>query len=250
LLETAEQSMDDANRANRAKSDFLAAMSHELRTPLNAIAGYCQLMLLGLRGEVSSEQREDLQRIEYNQRHLLGLINSILNFAKLDAGTVQYDLQPQPVNDLLASVEPMIGPQMLTKGLHYTQMSCDEDVKILVDKDKARQILLNLLSNAVKFTPSGGTVTIGCTISDNFATIYVRDTGAGIAREKLPHVFEPFVQVGRTLSTVHEGVGLGLAISRDLARGMGGDVTVASEVGQGSLFSIALPLAPEGLPSE
>jgi len=243
LLETAERSMDDANRANRTKSDFLAAMSHELRTPLNAIAGYCQLMLLGLRGELTGEQRDDLVRIEQNQRHLLGLINSILNFAKLDAGIVQYDLQPHSVCDLLDSVEPMIGPQMLAKGLQYVQAPFD-DVQVRVDIDKTRQILLNLLSNAVKFTPAGGTVTIGCTTEAPFATIYVRDTGSGIVREKLPHVFEPFVQVGRTLSTVHEGVGLGLAISRDLARGMGGDVTVASEVGHGSLFSIALPLAP------
>jgi signal transduction histidine kinase/PAS domain-containing protein len=245
LLDSAERAMEDAQRANRTKSDFLAAMSHELRTPLNAIAGYCQLMLLGLRGEVTDGQRDDLLRIEQNQRHLLGLINSILNFAKLDAGIVQYDLAPTAVADLFESVASMIAPQMETKGVTFVQKPCPPELCVLVDRDKARQILLNLLSNAFKFTPAGGTVTLGCRTTASHATIYVRDTGVGIPRAKLARVFDPFVQVGRTLSTVHEGVGLGLAISRDLARGMDGDIRVASEEGHGSIFSVAFPLVAE-----
>ena len=241
LLSAAEQSREDAQRANRAKGDFLAAMSHELRTPLNAIAGYTQLLLLGLRGELSVAQRDDLERIAQNQRHLLGLITSILNFTKLDAGNVQYHMARLPVNDLLKSVEPMIGPQFLAKGLRYSCELCKPAAAILADEEKVRQILLNLLSNAAKFTPSGGAITVRCEPSSTRLRVLVSDTGVGIAHNKMDRIFEPFMQVDRTLSTVHEGVGLGLSISRDLARGMGGDITVQSELGRGTTFFVTFP---------
>jgi signal transduction histidine kinase/PAS domain-containing protein len=242
LLMVAERSREEAQRANRAKSDFLAAMSHELRTPLNAIAGYTQLMLMGLRGDLTIEQEEDLTRISQNQRHLLGLINSILNYAKLDAGVVQYESSEVNVSELLRSIDAMIAPQMTLKGLHFKQELCSDDVFIEADGDKVRQVVLNLVSNAIKFTPLGGSITLGAQVANAHVSIYVHDTGAGIAPAKLTRIFEPFVQVDRTLSTRHEGVGLGLAISRDLARGMGGDITVQSTVGQGSLFTVTFPL--------
>jgi signal transduction histidine kinase/PAS domain-containing protein len=242
LLMAAERSREEAQRANRAKSDFLAAMSHELRTPLNAIAGYTQLMLMGLRGDLTAEQEEDLTRISQNQHHLLGLINSILNYAKLDAGVVQYESSAVNVSELLHSINAMIAPQMITKGLHFKQEPCSDDVFIEADGDKVRQIVLNLMSNAIKFTPINGSITLGADVITPHVHIYVQDTGAGIAPAKLARIFEPFVQVDRTLSTRHEGVGLGLAISRDLAHGMGGDITVQSTVGQGSLFTVIFPL--------
>jgi signal transduction histidine kinase len=241
LLSVAERLREESERANRAKSDFLAAMSHELRTPLNAIAGYCQLLLMGLRGQLTPEQREDLERIAQNQHHLLGLINSILNYTKLDAGVVQYDTQNISVVTVLQSVEPVILPQIEARGLHFQREVFNGEVYVHADADKLRQILLNLTINAIKFTPFGGTITIGYRIVNNHVHIYVSDTGVGIAPEKLDRIFDPFVQVDRTLSTIHEGVGLGLAISRDLARGMGGDLTVRSEVGKGSTFTIVLP---------
>jgi PAS domain S-box-containing protein len=241
LLESAERAREDAQRANRAKSDFLATMSHELRTPLNAIAGYTQLLQLGLRGELTQGQRDDLDRIAHNQRHLLGLINSVLNFAKLDAGSMHYHITDVDIQDLLESVEPMIGPQMRTNGLQYRHDSCTNALSVRADEDKLRQILLNLLSNAIKFTPMGGTVSVNCFDDDMHGYIAVTDTGVGIPASKLERIFEPFMQVDRTLSTTHEGVGLGLAICRDLAHGMGGDIVAQSGVAQGTTFTLSLP---------
>jgi signal transduction histidine kinase len=241
LREAAERAREDAQRANRAKSDFLATMSHELRTPLNAIAGYTQLLQLGLRGELTQAQQDDLTRIAHNQRHLLGLINSVLNFAKLDAGSIHYTIVNIEIDQLLRSVEPMIGPQMRTNGLHYRHDGCNVPLVVCADEEKLRQILLNLLSNAVKFTPMGGTVSVDCFEDDTHGYIAVSDTGIGIPANKLDRIFEPFMQVDRTLSTVHEGVGLGLAISRDLAHGMGGDITAQSCVDQGTTFILSLP---------
>ncbi len=241
LLAATERSREESQRANRAKGDFLAAMSHELRTPLNAIAGYCQLMLMGLRGEVTSEQREDLERISLNQHHLLGLINSILNYTKLDAGIVQYDIATVDVAKLLEGIESMVAPQIFAKDLRFKKEFVGGDVWIRADEDKVRQIMINLLSNAIKFTPTHGTVAVGYSVHEGNVRIYVHDTGIGIAPNKVDRIFEPFVQVDRTLRTFHEGVGLGLAISRDLARGMGGDVVVRSEVDRGSTFTVVFP---------
>lgn len=242
LFAAAERAREESQRANKAKGDFLAAMSHELRTPLNAIAGYCQLMLMGLRGHVTDEQREDLKRIADNQHHLLGLINSILNYAKLDGGAVSYEMAHVSVSEVLNSVEPLIEPQLRASKLHFEYNDSAEDVKIVVDEEKLRQILLNLVSNAIKFTPENGTVRAGYRVSAGHVHMYVSDTGVGIPANKLERVFDPFVQIGRTHSTIHEGIGLGLSISRDLARAMGGDILVKSESGKGSTFIIVFPI--------
>jgi signal transduction histidine kinase len=243
----AEQARAEAERASRAKSDFLAVMSHELRTPLNAIGGYAQLLELGIHGPVNDAQRDALARLGRNQAHLLRLINDVLNFAKLDAGQVQYAVADVTLDETLAGLEPLVAPQMRAKGLTFTWRSCGDDPPITAraDADKLQQVVLNVLANAIKFTPSGGTIAIECDATDDRVYVRVRDTGVGIPPDRLPFIFEPFVQGDRALNRPHEGVGLGLAISRDLARGMGGDLTVESVVGEGSVFTIALPRGGE-----
>jgi signal transduction histidine kinase len=245
--QAAEEAREAAEVANRAKSDFLATMSHELRTPLNAIAGYAQLMQLGVPEPVPAAHHEYLARIQQSQRHLLGVINSVLNFARIEAGSVVYDMGDVAIAALLAEVEPLIAPQMQARGHEYSCLPCDPTLVVYADPDKVRQILLNLLSNAIKFTPSGGQITLSAEAliddpAEKFAAIRVRDTGLGIPAEKLSSIFDPFVQVDASHNRTAEGTGLGLAISRELARGMGGDLVVDSAVGVGSTFTLTLSL--------
>jgi PAS domain S-box-containing protein len=230
----------EAQEANRAKSLFLTTMSHELRTPLNAIGGYAELIELGLRGPVTEQQVEDLGRIRRSQKHLLGLINDLLNFARIEAGNVELCVEDVPVEEELVSVQLLIEPQMKAKGLRYERTAGDSSITCRADRDRMRQVLLNLLSNAVKFTPPEGEVGIDWETRDGCVDIRVRDTGPGIPSRKLELIFEPFVQLGTSVTRA-EGTGLGLAISRDLARAMGGDVTVVSQVGRGSTFTFSLP---------
>ena len=237
---------EQAEEANRAKSEFLAMMSHELRTPLNAIGGYAQLLELGLRGPITPAQRADLERIERSQRHLLSLINDVLNFAKLEAGRVDFTIAPVPMVDVIAGVEALVLPQLHAKGVRYTDAGECRDVVVLADEEKARQILINLLSNAIKFTPPGGEIRLACEAAGDVVEVTVSDTGSGIPGDKLEAIFEPFVQVERGLSSSHEGTGLGLSISRDLARRMGGELSAASALGAGATFVLTLPRAPAG----
>jgi signal transduction histidine kinase len=239
-LAAAEAARAEAEQANQAKSAFLATMSHELRTPLNAIGGYVDLMDLGIRGPVTDAMREDLARIRRSQAHLLGLINDVLNFARLEAGVVRYDLAAVPVREVIAAAEAMVGPQMAARTLAYHPAEADPALLATADADKLRQVLVNLLSNALKFTDAGGSVRTWCEDAGAEVRIHVADTGRGIAPNRLASIFEPFVQVDRDLATRNEGVGLGLAISRELARGMGGDLTAVSEPGQGSTFTLTL----------
>jgi signal transduction histidine kinase len=232
-----------AEAANLAKTQFLAVMSHELRTPLNAIAGYAELMRMGIRGPVTTEQQADLDRIKRSQRNLLSLINDVLNYAKLEAGHIEFDTQPVLLHDFLDDIESLVTPQLQGKGLKYEYEKCDDTLSVLADAEKMRQIVLNLLSNAIKFTPAGGTISMECEADDGKVRIRVRDTGVGIPDDKIGAIFEPFVQLDRKLTSANEGTGLGLAISRDLARGMAGDLSVESTVGQGSVFSLELPRA-------
>ncbi len=241
LLERERAARHQAEEANHAKSEFLAMMSHELRTPLNAIGGYAQLMEMGLRGPITPEQREDLERIERSQRHLLGLINDVLNFAKLEAGRVQFFIARVPMNELLLGVEALVLPQLHAKGLRYVDAGDCGNMAVHADEEKARQVLINLLSNAIKFTPAGGQVRVACTEDEEQVRIIVSDSGVGIPPDRLDAIFEPFVQVDRGLTSRQEGTGLGLAISRDLARHMGGDLTATSIAGVGSNFTLSLP---------
>jgi PAS domain S-box-containing protein len=238
----AEEARARADEANRAKSEFLAAMSHELRTPLNAIGGYAELIDLGVRGPVTPEQHEDLRRIQRSQQHLLGIINDLLNFSRLDAGQIDYDFADVPLDEIFDTVVQMIVPQAASKSLQFESRACGPAVIVRVDRAKTEQILLNLLSNAVKFTESGGRVTLRCgRIGEREVMVEVADSGSGIAPDHLERIFEPFVQVGRSLTSTREGAGLGLAISRELARAMGGEISVTSTLGVGSTFMLQLP---------
>ena len=250
-----EQAIADARRlasseaANRAKVDFLAAMSHELRTPLNAIGGYADLLAMGLRGPVTEEQVQDLDRIRRSQKHLLAIINDLLNFSRVEAGHVNYTIAPVALASVIDTVMPMVMPQATAKGLTFRRGACADDAVARADFSKVEQVLLNLLSNAVKFTPSGGNVTVSCTAQADTACLVVQDTGVGIPAEKIPVIFEPFVQLGRSLTTSHEGTGLGLAISRDLARAMGGELSATSAPSRGTTFTLSLPSESAAQPS-
>jgi signal transduction histidine kinase len=236
----AQEARDAAQQANRAKSDFLAVMSHELRTPLNAIGGYADILQLGIYGEINEKQRDALARVMRSQQMLLSLINDVLNFAKLDAGQVQYRMANVPVTEVLGSAEALVAPQLEARELRYRFIPCDRTIVARADREKLMQIVLNLLSNAIKFTPPAGAVTLSCDAEVGWVRIHVHDTGIGIPEERMEAIFDPFVQVDRALNRPHEGVGLGLSISRDLAQGMGGSLTVRSEVGVGSTFTLRL----------
>jgi len=245
LYDAERRARGEAEVANRAKSEFLANMSHELRTPLNAIGGYADLLSAGIRGPVTEQQHADLVRIKRNQHHLLGLINDILNFAKLEAGRVRFDLRDVSMNEALGQLEALIAPQVHEKGLHYDYQCCDPSYTAHVDPERLQQILLNLLSNAVKFTPRGGEIAVTCGATRAAMAVRVRDSGVGIPPDKLEQIFEPFVQLDRGQSPTNAGTGLGLAISRDLARAMGGDLKVESTLDEGSTFILSVPrLAP------
>jgi PAS domain S-box-containing protein len=230
----------EADMANRAKSEFLMAMSHELRTPLNAIGGYAELLSLGLGGGVTDRQREYLNRIRKSQQHLMALINDILNFGRIEGGQITYEVAEISMSAAIDSVVPMIEPQADAKQLSITRPTSD-DVIACADRGKVEQILINLLSNSVKYTDVGGRIDISYATVDGRAQIRVTDTGIGIPADKLGAIFEPFVQVGRSLARPAEGTGLGLAISRDLARAMGGDLTAESTIGKGAIFTLTLP---------
>lgn len=231
----------EAEAANEAKAQFLATMSHELRTPLNAIGGYAELLLEGIRGPVTAEQVQDLERIQRSQRHLLSLINDILNFAKIEAGKVDFNCRDISMHDTLNVLEELVAPQLKEKKLTYEYYCCDPSFTAHADPEKVQQILLNLLSNATKFTPDGGSITVQCGATDTEMSVEVSDTGPGIAQPRVESIFEPFVQLDRVHRSVHEGTGLGLAISRDLARAMDGDLHVITSLAKGSTFILTLP---------
>jgi signal transduction histidine kinase len=239
-LDDAASARAAAEEANRTKSGFLAMMSHELRTPLNAIGGYAGLLVEEIVGPLVPAQREYIARIKRSQMHLLALINDVLNFSKSESGTISYHLEPLDIRSVLSGATALIEPMADARGVIYRYSVDDADVTVLGDRDKVVQVVLNLLTNAVKFTPAGGSVTLELSSDANTAVMKVKDSGAGIPEEKFASIFEPFVQLERSFVQDREGVGLGLSISRELARGMGGDIRVESVVGEGSTFTFSL----------
>lgn len=240
--------VERAELADRAKTDFLATMSHELRTPLNAIAGYAELLELGMRGPISEQQREAIARIRRSEQHLLGIVNDILMFAKTETGRIPLNLADTSVATVLESVRFLIHPMLVANDVRFVQDACDRRLAVVADHDRLNHILLNLLSNAIKFSPRGGEVFMKCEVLEHLVAIYVEDHGHGIAPDKLEQIFEPFVQLSSGLTRTAEGSGLGLSISRELARLMGGDVTVESTLGQGSVFTLTLPISTPSSP--
>jgi signal transduction histidine kinase len=233
-----------AETASQSKSQFLGSMSHELRTPLNAIGGFTELIEMGLRGPVTEEQQVALARIKANQQHLLGLITEILNFVRVEGGRMEYHRTEVSLSEALADVSAMLSSAVEERGLTLDRPPGEAGAVAWADADRVRQILMNLLMNAVKYTPrNGGTITLSYAVSDDRVLANVTDTGPGIPREKLQSIFEPFVQLTSCRSDRMEGGGRGLAISRDLAVAMDGDLVVESTVGVGSRFTLSLPRA-------
>jgi signal transduction histidine kinase len=253
LYREAERARRDAEAANEAKSQFLSTMSHELRTPLNALLGYTELMDAGIRGPVTDEQRADLARMRRSAKVLMALVTDVLNFARVEAGRVEFRVTEVSLATVLSQMEALVAPQMRAKRLEYLQESCDEALRVRADAERLQQVLTNLLTNAIKFTDEGGRITVRCDVSPadraglpRVVHVRVADTGRGIAAEQLGRIFEPFVQVDRHLThDSQQGVGLGLAIARDLARNMGGDLSAESALGAGSVFTLTLPLAAD-----
>ena len=232
-----------AETANRAKADFLASMSHDLRTPLNAIMGYAGLVADGMYGPVNEKQVDVLTRVQRANQHLHTLINDMLSFSKLEAGNLDLQVQPLPLAKALQPLRGLIEPQLEEKGLIYEEHPGPANTSVMADVDRVTQILLNLLTNAVKFTDEGGRVSIAWDVAPETVRIHVRDTGTGIPSDQLEEVFDPFVQGKGSRRAERRGVGLGLAIGRKLARAMNGELTVASEPGRGSVFTLHLPRA-------
>jgi signal transduction histidine kinase len=232
-----------AEEANEAKSAFLGMVSHELRTPLHAIGGYVDLIAMELHGPLTEAQRVDLARIRSNQRYLAGLISDLLNLTRVGSGHLAYDIGDIVVDDVLAASVSLVEPLVAQRQLIYECISCDFRIVARGDREKVIQILVNLLSNSIKFTPAGGRVTIDCAATESAAVLRVSDTGIGIAPDKLEDIFEPFVQVRSGSTDAEGGLGLGLSISRSLARAMQGDLTVESTAGEGARFTLTLPLA-------
>jgi len=233
----------EAEHANEAKASFLAVMSHELRTPLNAIAGYTELLGMGIHGPITPAQLEALGRIAFNQQHLLGHINDILDFARLEAGRMTYRIADVAMADAVTGVGPLVEPLVAAKGLSYEVAVPEDSCAVRADPERLRQVLLNLVANAAKFTDRGGHIRLEARAAAGRVELRVSDTGAGIPPEKLDTIFQPFERVERPYDRPTEGAGLGLAIARDLARGMGGDLVAESALGRGSTFTVSLPRA-------
>jgi signal transduction histidine kinase len=230
-----------AESANLTKSAFLGMMSHELRTPLNAIGGYVDLMDMEIHGPITEAQHADLARIRSNQRYLMGLISDLLNLTRVGSGKLAYEIKDIVVRDVLDASMALVEMLITQAKLTFDGIRCAEIIVARGDQEKVIQILVNLLSNAVKFTPAGGTLGVACEAVADKVLIRVADSGIGIQPDKLEIIFDPFVQVKGGTAGPEAGIGLGLAISRSLARGMGGDLTAESALGKGSRFTLSLP---------
>ena len=238
----------EAEAANQAKSDFLAIMSHELRTPLTAVVGYTELLSDEVVGPVNETQRDHLARVRASSEHLLMLIEDILSYARIEAGRERVHIEEFGLAALLEQAAVIIRPLAEKKAIEFTLAGHDSRTVMRSDPQKVRQIIINLLANAVKFTATGGVRLSACVYDDRVA-FEVADTGPGIAREHLDRVFDAFWQVDQRMTRKAGGTGLGLSVARQLARLLGGDVSVRSTIGEGSLFIVDLPVAAAAPPN-
>ncbi len=230
---------DRADEASHYKSEFLSRMSHELRTPLNSIIGFSQLLQMD---DLTDEQRENLDTIQRSSRHLLNMINEVLDLAKIEAGKLRLSLEPVAVADEIDVAFDLIGPQAAERDISVAMTVDRRDVCVLADRQRLLQILLNLFSNAVKYNRQGGSISVEVQTSGGTVTIAVTDTGVGIDQSKLSALFRPFERLGAEATAV-EGTGVGLTLSRTLSREMNGTLTVFSTSGEGSTFCLELPQA-------
>jgi signal transduction histidine kinase len=246
LIEQERESRAIAERANRAKSEFLAVLSHEFRTPLQGIYGYAELFDSGIHGALTDEQHEDLRRIRQGLAHLVGLVNQLLDRANIDVGHLALDVGNVSVEQALRLTDALIMPQCHAKSIRYHRESVDAGVTVQADLERLQQVLINIVGNAVKYTASGGVIEVECKINADTVAIEVSDTGCGIPEDMLESVFEPYVRLrASTTSPGPSGTGLGLAISRDLARLMGGTLIARSRLGAGSTFVLSFPRAAD-----
>ncbi len=235
-----------ARAADRAKASFLAVMSHEFRTPLSAILGYADILTARVHGELNAKQQTHMDRIKASVRHLSHLVDEILSFASMEAGKEKVTLRELDLTALVADATSIMEPIAEAAGLHLRVRLPDGPLPLRTDGQKVRQIVINLVSNALKYTPAGG-VAVDLVDDDTRVLCRVTDTGPGIAPEHAERVFEPFWQVDQSDDRHITGTGLGLAVARRLARLLGGDLTLQSEVGSGSRFTVVLPKDPPGV---
>ncbi len=234
-------------RADRLKSEFLASMSHELRTPLHTIIGFSELLGEELEGPLNDKQKRFVGHIHKDSMHLLELINEVLDLSKIESGRLVLQQTSFDASAAIEEVVSSIRPGAETKSISV-ELDSPSSVILRADQVRFKQILLNLLSNAVKFTPAGGRVRIESSVRGTYLEISVIDSGIGIAPEEQRHIFDKFYQVGNTTKGVREGTGLGLPITQHLVQEHGGAISVESEVGRGSKFTVSLPV--EGVPAK
>jgi signal transduction histidine kinase len=244
FLEREQEARREAETANRTKGDFLAVMSHELRTPLSAIIGYQELLADGITGPVTELQRHQLGRIKVSARHLLELIDEILTYSRAEAGKEEVQYEVTAVNTMVDDAASLIEPLAADKHVALSVVRLDTPLDIRTDPRKVRQVLVNLLSNAVKFTDAEGAVSLRAHRDGDTLELTISDTGIGIEPDHLDRIFDPFWQVEQKATRRAGGTGLGLSVSRRLARLLGGDVLVTSEPGKGSSFTVLLPVGP------